>query len=149
MRAVVQRVSSASVEIISREYSAKIKNGLVILLGIKVGDNKKDVYFVADKCSRLRIFEDSENNLNRSVEDINGEVLIISQFTLYGETSKGNRPSFSDAAKPDDAIPIYKEFIKRMIVNLGEDKIKTGIFGTMMDVHLVNTGPVTVIVESK
>jgi len=149
LRAVVQRVSSASVEIISREYSAKIKNGLVILLGIKVGDNKKDVYFVADKCSRLRIFEDSENNLNRSVEDINGEVLIISQFTLYGETSKGNRPSFSDAAKPDDAIPIYKEFIKRMIVNLGEDKIKTGIFGTMMDVHLVNTGPVTVIVESK
>jgi len=149
LRAVVQRVSSASVEIISREYSAKIKNGLVILLGIKVGDNKEDVYFVADKCSRLRIFEDSENNLNRSVEDINGEVLIISQFTLYGETSKGNRPSFSDAAKPDDAIPIYKEFIKRMIVNLGEDKIKTGIFGTMMDVHLVNTGPVTVIVESK
>jgi D-aminoacyl-tRNA deacylase len=149
MRAVVQRVSSASVEISSKEYYSKIKNGLVILLGIKVGDNEKDVNFVADKCCRLRIFEDSDNNLNRSIQDVTGEVLIISQFTLYGDTSKGNRPSFIDAAKPADAIPIYEEFIKRMKVNLGEDKIKTGIFGTMMDVHLVNSGPVTVIVESK
>ena len=130
-------------------YSAKIKNGLLILLGIKVGDSSKDVIFVADKCSRLRIFEDNENNLNRSVIDVDGEVLIISQFTLYGETAKGNRPSFSDAAKSDEAIPIYEEFIKRMKLNLGDSKIKTGIFGAMMDVHLVNAGPVTVIVESK
>ena len=145
----MQRVSSASVEISSMSYSAKIKNGLLILLGIKVGDSNKDVIFVADKCSRLRIFEDNENNLNRSVIDVDGEVLIISQFTLYGETAKGNRPSFSDAAKSDEAIPIYEEFIKRMKLNLGDSKIKTGIFGAMMDVHLVNAGPVTVIVESK
>lgn len=145
----MQRVSSASVEISSMSYSAKIKNGLLILLGIKVGDSSKDVIFVADKCSRLRIFEDNENNLNRSVIDVDGEVLIISQFTLYGETAKGNRPSFSDAAKSDEAIPIYEEFIKRMKLNLGDSKIKTGIFGAMMDVHLVNAGPVTVIVESK
>ena len=130
-------------------YSAKIKNGLLILLGIKVGDSNKDVIFVADKCSRLRIFEDNENNLNRSVMDVDGDVLIISQFTLYGQTSKGNRPSFSDAAKSEEAIPIYEEFIKRMKLNLGDSKIKTGIFGAMMDVYLVNSGPVTVIVESK
>ena len=149
MKAIVQRVSSASVEISSMNYSAKIKNGLLILLGIKVGDSNKDVIFVADKCSRLRIFEDNENNLNRSVMDVDGDVLIISQFTLYGQTSKGNRPSFSDAAKSEEAIPIYEEFIKRMKLNLGDSKIKTGIFGAMMDVYLVNSGPVTVIVESK
>jgi D-tyrosyl-tRNA(Tyr) deacylase len=149
MRAVVQRVSSASVEIPSENYSAGIEIGLLILLGIKTGDNTKDVNFVADKCSRLRIFEDSENNLNLSVQDVDGEVLIISQFTIYGETAKGNRPSFIEAAKPAEAIPLYEDFIKRMKQNLGESKVKTGIFGAMMDVHLVNSGPVTVIVESK
>ena len=149
MRAVVQRVSSASVEIPSDDYSAAIERGLLILLGIKAGDDIQDVNFVADKCSRLRIFEDSENNLNLSVQDVNGEVMIISQFTLYGETAKGNRPSFIEAAKPAEAIPLYEEFIKRLKQNLGEDKIKSGIFGAMMDVHLVNAGPVTVIVESK
>ena len=149
MKAVVQRVSSASVEIPLENYSADIKIGLLILLGIKSGDNIKDVNFVADKCSRLRIFEDSENNLNRSVLDVDGEVLVISQFTVYGETAKGNRPSFIQAAKPDEAIPLYEDFIKRMKQNLGESKVKSGIFGAMMDVHLVNSGPVTVIVESK
>ena len=122
---------------------------MLILLGIKSGDKLKDVIFIADKCSRLRIFEDGENNLNLSVQDVDGEVLIISQFTLYGSTAKGNRPSFIDAAKPAEAIPIYEDFIKRMRQNLDEEKIKTGIFGAMMDVKLVNSGPVTVIVESK
>lgn len=149
MKAVVQRVSSASAEILSKNYIAKIEKGLLILLGIKSGDNLKDVIFIADKCSRLRIFEDGDNNLNLSVQDVDGEVLIISQFTLYGDTAKGNRPSFIDAAKPAEAIPIYEEFIKRMRQNIDEEKIKTGIFGAMMDVKLVNSGPVTVIVESK
>jgi D-tyrosyl-tRNA(Tyr) deacylase len=149
MRTVVQRVSSASVEISSENYSAGIEKGLLILLGIKTGDSIKDVNFVADKCSKLRIFEDDENKLNLSVQDVDSEVLIISQFTIYGETAKGNRPSFIEAAKPDEAIPLYEEFIKRMKQNLGEGKVKKGIFGAMMDVKLVNSGPVTVIVESK
>jgi D-tyrosyl-tRNA(Tyr) deacylase len=119
------------------------------LLGIKTGDTVKEVNFVADKCSRLRIFGDNENNLNLSVQDVHGEVLIISQFTIYGETAKGNRPSFIEAAKPAEAIPLYEDFIERMKQNLGEQKVKTGLFGAMMDVHLVNSGPVTVIVESK
>ena len=149
MRAVVQRVSKASVEIPSENYFAEIERGLLILLGIKIGDTIDDVNFIADKCSNLRIFEDDKNKMNISVRDINGEVLIISQFTLYGETAKGNRPSFIEAAKPDEAIPLYEKFIERMKVNLGEEKIKCGIFGAMMDVSLINTGPVTVLVESK
>lgn len=149
MRAVIQRVSSASVKIPEEKYSVKTNKGLLILLGIKSGDNTDDVNFIADKCSRLRIFEDNENKMNISVQDIKGEVLIISQFTLYGETAKGNRPSFIEAAKPDEAIPLYETFIERMKYNLGEDKVKTGLFGTMMDVELINSGPVTIIVESK
>ncbi len=149
MRAIIQRVSSASVKIPDEKYSAKINKGLLILLGIKSGDNTDDVNFVADKCSRLRIFQDNENKMNISVQDIKGEVLIISQYTLYGETAKGNRPSFIEAAKPEEAIPLYEEFIERIIYNLGDDKVKTGIFGAMMDVELINSGPVTIIVESK
>lgn len=149
MRAVVQRVSKASVEIKSENYSAKIEKGLLILLGIKTGDTIDDVNLVADKCCNLRIFEDDEHKMNISVRNIDGEVLVISQFTLYGETAKGNRPSFIEAAKPDEAIPLYNLFLKRMKENLGESKIKCGIFGAMMDVSLVNSGPVTVIVESK
>lgn len=149
MRVIIQRVSSASVKIPDEKYSAKINKGLLILLGIQSGDNTDDVNFVADKCSRLRIFEDNENKMNISVQDIKGEVLIISQFTLYGETAKGNRPSFIEAAKPDEAIPLYEKFIERMKYNLGDDKVKTGIFGAMMDVELINSGPVTIIVESK
>ena len=139
---------NASVVIPENDYSEKIGKGLLVLLGIKTGDKIEDVNFVADKCSKLRIFEDSEGKMNISVGDINGEVLIISQFTLYGETAKGNRPSFINAAKPEEAIPLYEKFIDRMKENLGEDKVKRGIFGAMMDITLVNYGPVTVIVES-
>ena len=149
MKAVIQRVSNASVNIPSEKYSTEIKKGMLILLGIKTGDSIDDVNFVADKCSNLRIFEDDENKMNISVRDVNGEVLIISQFTLYGETAKGNRPSFIEAAKPDEAIPLYNKFIERMKENLGVEKIKCGIFGAMMDVSLINSGPVTVIVDSK
>ena len=155
MKVVVQRVSKASVIVEKENYSAQIENGLLILLGIKIGDTKKDVIFVADKCSNLRIFSrrdaftgDDNDKMNISVKDINGEVLIISQFTLYGETAKGNRPSFIEAAKPDEAIPLYESFIKRMKQNLGEQNVKTGIFGAMMDIDLVNYGPVTVIIDS-
>jgi D-aminoacyl-tRNA deacylase len=148
LKAIVQRVMNASVVIPENDYSEKIGKGLLVFLGIKTGDKIEDVNFVADKCSKLRIFEDSEGKMNISVGDINGEVLIISQFTLYGETAKGNRPSFINAAKPEEAIPLYEKFIDRMKENLGEDKVKRGIFGAMMDITLVNYGPVTVIVES-
>ena len=148
MKAVVQRVSKASVIVEKENYSAHIEKGLLILLGIKIGDTENDVNFVADKCSNLRIFQDENDKMNISVKDINREVMIISQFTIYGETAKGNRPSFTDAAKPDEAIPMYESFIKRMKQNLGEQYIKTGIFGAMMDIDLVNYGPVTVIIDS-
>ena len=149
MKAVVQRVNNASVIIPLENYSAKIDRGMLILLGIKIGDTIDDVIYIADKCSRLRIFEDSECKMNISVKDIDGEVLIISQFTLYGETAKGNRPSFIEAAKPGEAIPLYEKFIERMKNNLGDDKVKCGIFGAMMDISLINSGPVTIIVEGK
>lgn len=147
MRAVIQRVSKGSVNIPSENHFASINLGLVILLGIKIGDSEKDAFFVADKCSNLRIFGDSDDKMNLSVKDVNGEVLIISQFTLYGDTAKGNRPSFTNAAKPEQAIPLYELFIRRMKENLGQNKIKTGIFGSMMQVNIINEGPVTVIVE--
>jgi D-tyrosyl-tRNA(Tyr) deacylase len=149
MKAIVQRVKSASVEVTEENYRADIGKGLLILLGIKAADTEMDVNFVADKCSRLRIFEDEKNKMNIDVQDIKGEVMIISQFTLYGETAKGNRPSFTDAAKPDEAIPLYDKFINRLKDNLGASKVKTGKFGAMMDISLCNYGPVTVIVESK
>ena len=148
MKAVVQRVNSASVTISEQNYYQEISKGLLILLGIKTGDKEDDVNFIADKCSNLRIFEDTEDKMNLSVKEVDGDILIISQFTLYGETAKGNRPNFTDAAKPDKAIPLYKKFVSRVKTNLGDDKVKEGIFGAMMDVQLVNYGPVTVLVES-
>ena len=123
--------------------------GMVILLGIKSDDNDQDVIFVADKCSALRIFEDENQKMNLSLKDINGEVLVISQFTLYGNAQKGNRPSFTDAAKPEIAIPLYEMFIKRIKNNLGDKKVKSGIFGAMMEVKIINDGPVTILIESK
>jgi len=149
MKAVIQRVKSSSVTISEQNYYREIGKGLLVLLGIKTGDTEADVIFVADKCYNLRIFEDSEDKMNRSVKEVNGEMLIISQFTLYGDTAKGNRPSFIDAAKPDEAIPLYEKFVSRVKANLGDDKVKFGIFGAMMDIQLVNYGPVTVLVESK
>ncbi|KAF0151308.1 MAG: D-tyrosyl-tRNA(Tyr) deacylase [Ignavibacteria bacterium] len=149
MKAVVQRVSSGNVKIPLENYFASIEKGLIILLGVKVSDDFEDAIFIADKCSNLRIFEDENGKMNLSLKDIDGEVLIISQFTLYGETQKGNRPSFIEAAHPETAIPLYESFISQMKKNLGEGKVKTGLFGTMMQVTIINDGPVTVIVESK
>jgi D-aminoacyl-tRNA deacylase len=149
MKVVVQRVSEGSVSIPEENYDAKIGKGLVVLLGIKTGDSEKDVTFLADKCCNLRIFEDENDKMNLSIKDIDGEMLIISQFTLYGDAQKGNRPGFTDAAKPDEAIPLYKKFILRVKENIVESKVKTGIFGAMMMVKIFNDGPVTIIIDSK
>ena len=149
MRAVVQRVKFASVTIPEQNYHQKIGKGLLILLGIKTEDTSAVVNFIADKCANLRIFEDNEDKMNKSLKDVDGEVMVISQFTLYGDTAKGNRPSFTDAAKPEEAIPLYEKFIERLKENLGAEKVKTGIFGAMMGIELINYGPVTVLVESK
>jgi D-tyrosyl-tRNA(Tyr) deacylase len=149
MRALVQRVSEAGVYIEKEKYTAEIAKGMVILLGIKSDDTEDDINFVADKCFGLRIFEDENEKMNLSLKDVNGEVLIISQFTLYGDAQKGNRPSFIEAARPEIAIPIYEKFISRVKMNLGDDKIQTGIFGAMMKVKIINDGPVTILVESK
>ena len=149
MKAVVQRVSSGGVLIKSENYERGIKQGFVILLGIRESDTENDSIFLADKCTNLRIFEDQNEKMNLSLKDINGEVLVISQFTLYGDTQHGNRPSFTLAAKPDIAIPLYEKFVKRMKENLGEVRVKEGIFGEMMEVRIINDGPVTIIIDSK
>ncbi len=148
MRAIIQRVSSASVTIDGRLHSS-IGSGLLILLGIKSSDGEAEVKYLAEKCIGLRIFEDKNEKMNLSVKDINGSILIVSQFTLYGDTRKGNRPSFVEAAPPQIAEPLYEKFVSILQDSLGKEKIATGVFRAMMDVALVNDGPVTVIVESK
>ncbi len=148
MRVVIQRVSSSSVTINGTLHS-QISHGLLIFLGIKTGDVEEDVKYLAEKCTALRIFEDAEEKMNLSVQDVNGSVLIVSQFTLYGDTRKGNRPSFIDAAPPQIAEPLYEKFVASMKGLLGESKVASGVFRAMMDVALVNDGPVTVIIESK
>jgi D-tyrosyl-tRNA(Tyr) deacylase len=149
MRVLVQRVTEGGVYIEKENYSAEISKGMVILLGIKSDDSVSDSEFLAEKCSSLRIFEDENEKMNLSIKDIDGEVLIISQFTLYGDAQKGNRPSFTDAARPETAIPLYEKFICRMKDNLGHEKVKTGLFGAMMQVKIINDGPVTIMIESK
>lgn len=149
MKVVVQRVSSGGVFIASENYKAEINKGLIILLGIRNGDTENDATFLADKCTNLRIFEDLNEKMNLSLKEIGGKVLVISQFTLYGDAQRGNRPSFTDAAKPDIAIPLYEKFVRRMKDNLGTEKVKEGVFGAMMEVKIINDGPVTVIIDSK
>jgi D-tyrosyl-tRNA(Tyr) deacylase len=149
LRVVVQRVSGGGVEIPSENYHREIGKGTVILLGIRNGDSENDVKFLADKCSSLRIFDDENEKMNLSLKDINGEALIISQFTLYGDASRGNRPGYTEAARPEEAIPLYEKFIARMKFNLGNERVKTGIFGAMMNVKIINDGPVTIIINSK
>jgi len=149
MRAVIQRVSYGSVGIESNNYIEEIGKGSVILLGVKENDTIDDVYFVADKCCNIRIFDDENEKMNLSLKDIDGEMLIISQFTLYGNAQKGNRPSFTDAANPENAKLLYEKFIERCEFNMGKEKIKKGIFAAMMKVEIHNEGPVTIIVNSK
>ena len=146
MKVVVQRVSEASLTIEGKLH-AQIGKGFAILLGIRTGDTKEAAMFLADKCSSLRVFEDANNKMNLALKDVNGSVLIVSQFTLYGDAQKGNRPSFIEAARPEEAQPLYELFIERMKSLLGDDKVHTGVFGAMIDVKIVNSGPVTILIE--
>lgn len=148
MRVVVQRVSSAGVTIDGKLHCS-IGNGLLIFLGIKTGDDEKEAKYLAEKCAGLRIFEDAEVKMNLSVKEVNGSALVVSQFTLYGDARKGNRPSFVDAAPPQIAEPLYEKFVEYLRGLIGTDKVATGVFRAMMDVALVNDGPVTIIIESK
>ena len=147
MRVVVQRVSEGSVVIDGNVYS-KIKRGYVVLLGIRKGDRDQDAVFLADKCASLRVFEDGQGKMNLNLNDVDGSALVISQFTLYGNAQKGNRPNFVDAARPEEAEPLYELFVQRMRSRLGEERVYSGLFRAMMDVHLVNKGPVTILIES-
>jgi D-aminoacyl-tRNA deacylase len=148
MKALIQRVSRASVTIDGNMHSS-IEKGLLILLGIKVHDTAEDAQYIAEKCCSLRIFEDEQQKMNLSVREVGGSVLAVSQFTLYGDTRKGNRPSFIDAAPPAEAEPLYNIFVDQLRQTLGNDRVSTGLFRAMMDVELVNNGPVTVMLESK
>lgn len=149
MRALVQRVSKGGVNIPSESYSQNIGKGLVLLLGISEEDTENEVNYVAEKCSNLRIFEDENNKMNLSLLDIEGEILLISQFTLYGDTRKGNRPSFNQAARPEKAKELYNLFSAKIKSIVGNEKVREGVFGAMMEVEIINDGPVTVLVESK
>jgi D-aminoacyl-tRNA deacylase len=146
MRAVIQRVSNGSVSI-SGKVVGKIGKGLVILLGVKNGDSETDAKFLADKCVNLRIFTDENGKFNLSVLDVGGELLAISQFTLYGDTRKGRRPSFTEAAPPELSEPLYEKFVEYL--QESGLKVATGEFGAMMKVEINNDGPVTIISESK
>ncbi|MFD2601921.1 D-aminoacyl-tRNA deacylase [Flavobacterium suzhouense] len=147
MKAVIQRVSEASVTIEGKRV-ADIKAGLLILVGIEDADTLEDINWLSAKIVKLRIFGDDEGLMNRSIEDINGDVIVVSQFTLHAATKKGNRPSYIRAAKPDIAIPLYEAFVLQMEKDLGK-KVQTGEFGADMKVALINDGPVTIIIDTK
>lgn len=147
MKTVIQRVSSASVTIDSK-IVAKIQNGLLVLIGIEELDNQEDIIWLCQKIANLRIFGDENEVMNLSVKEINGDVIVVSQFTLHALTKKGNRPSYIKAAKPEIAIPLYENFVKQVENELGK-KVQTGIFGADMKVSLLNDGPVTIIIDSK
>jgi D-tyrosyl-tRNA(Tyr) deacylase len=147
MIAVIQRVASAGV-LIEGKLKADIQNGLVVLVGIEEADTKEDCDWLASKIVNLRIFNDEEGVMNVSVKDILGDIIIVSQFTLQASTKKGNRPSYIKAAKPEIAIPLYKNFIHTVSEQLGR-QVQTGEFGADMKVSLVNDGPVTIVIDTK
>lgn len=148
MRALVQRVAEGSVTIDGRVHSS-IGAGMVILLGVRQDDTAGGARFLADKCAALRIFEDPGGRMNLSLQETGGSALIVSQFTLYADAQRGNRPGFAAAARPGEAEPLYELFVARMREVLGGSRIATGVFGAMMKVQLVNDGPVTILIESK
>lgn len=147
MKVVVQRVKEGSVSVDGTVLSS-IKRGFVILLGIRTGDRREDALFLADKCSTLRVFEDEAGKMNLGLNDVSGAVLVVSQFTLYGDVQRGNRPSFAEAARPEEAEPLYNIFVERMQENLGRERVAMGKFRAMMDVHILNDGPVTILINS-
>ena len=145
MRAVVQRVSSSKVTV-DGEVTGEINKGLLVLLGVTHEDTSKDVDYIIDKVLNLRIFEDENEKMNLSLKDVGGELLVVSQFTLYGDCRKGRRPSFSTAARPEHATPLYEEFVER--AKAEGIKVGTGQFGAHMMVDLTNDGPVTILLDS-
>lgn len=147
MRIVIQRVLKASVTISNKVHSS-IGNGLLVLAGIEDADNDDDINWLTNKIVQLRIFNDEEGIPNLSVLQISGDILLVSQFTLYASIKKGNRPGYSKASKPDQAIPLYEKFIIALEAALGK-KIATGVFGGDMKVELINDGPVTILIDSK
>ena len=147
MRVVLQRVSSASVTV-SEKIVGEIQKGLLVLVGIEDADTQEDIDWLVAKITQLRIFGDANGIMNLSVEEVNGDVLVVSQFTLHAATKKGNRPSYIKASKPEVAIPIYEKFVTTLEHKLGK-KAPTGIFGADMKVALLNDGPVTIVIDSK
>lgn len=147
MKAIIQRVSKASVTVEGKKITS-IKTGLLILLGIEEVDDDRDIEWLSGKISRIRIFGDENDIMNKSLLDVNGDAIVVSQFTLYASTKKGNRPSYIKAAKPEVAIPLYKKFVSKLENDLGK-KVGTGEFGADMKVSLLNDGPVTIILDTK
>lgn len=147
MRAVLQRVQQASV-IIHKNTHASIESGLLILLAVHINDTMEDIQWLAQKIIQMRIFNDSENKMNLSIHDVQGSILVISQFTLFASSKKGNRPSYIQSAPPIQSIPLYEEFI-RYLQSIFYGTVKSGIFGADMQVQLTNDGPVTIIIDSK
>jgi D-tyrosyl-tRNA(Tyr) deacylase len=147
MKAVIQRVSQASVTI-DAKIVAEIQIGLLVLVGIEDADNQEDIDWLCQKIANLRIFGDENDVMNLSVKDCNGEIIVVSQFTLQASTKKGNRPSYIKAAKPEVAIPLYEQFVQQLEKEFGK-KVQTGVFGADMKVALLNDGPVTILIDSK
>jgi D-tyrosyl-tRNA(Tyr) deacylase len=147
MRVVLQRVATASVTV-SEKIVAEIQKGLLVLVGIEDADTQEDIDWLVTKITQLRIFGDENEVMNLSVEEVNGDVLVVSQFTLHAATKKGNRPSYIKAARPEVAIPLYEKFVSTLENKLGK-QVPTGIFGADMKVALLNDGPVTIIIDSK
>ena len=147
MRALIQRVSKAKV-LINKEESKSIGQGYLVLLGIENADTEADIEWLSAKICKLRLFDDEDGVMNKSILEIDGEIMIISQFTLHAKTKKGNRPSYIKAAKPDISIPLYEAFKKQMSIDLGKE-IASGEFGAHMDVSLTNDGPVTIWIDTK
>ena len=147
MRAVIQRVSNASVTIDNKIYS-QIENGLLVLAGIEDADTAEDIEWLSNKIVNLRVFNDDNGVMNVSVKESNGDILVVSQFTLHASTKKGNRPSYIKASKPEFAIPMYEKFIQQLSNDLGKT-VGTGVFGADMKVELLNDGPVTIVIDTK
>ena len=148
MRAIIQRVNHASVQV-ENECVGKIKEGLLVLIGFEVSDDMADIQWVINKIVNMRLFDDQHQKMNLSLKDVEGELLLVSQFTLHASTKKGNRPSFVKSAPADYAVTLYNQTIDYSKTMIHENKIQTGIFGAMMDVDLCNKGPVTIMIDSK
>tara|TARA_R110002124_G_scaffold87407_1_gene225095 strand:+ start:126604 stop:127056 length:453 start_codon:yes stop_codon:yes gene_type:complete len=147
MRIVIQRVKQASV-VVEDKVISSIEKGFLILLGIENNDTQDDIDWLTGKIAKLRVFGDENGAMNLSISDVGGDIIVVSQFTLFASTKKGNRPSFIKSAKPQTAVPLYESFIQSLEISM-ENKVQTGKFGAMMDVSLINDGPVTILIDSK